>query len=58
MPCPEPFAYAHLLFARACTTGQFQKAPTRDEISLLLYAFMEWGRTKESTGLDTNRPHR
>lgn len=37
----EPFDYAHLLFLRWVV---LRKEPARDEISLLLYAFMEWGR--------------
>lgn len=37
----EPFLYAHILFARSV---RLRKDPTREEIALLLYAFMEWGR--------------
>ncbi len=36
----EPFTYANLLHSRWVL---LQKAPTREELSLLLYLFQAWG---------------
>jgi hypothetical protein len=41
----EPFTYANLLHSRWVL---LQKAPTREELSLLLYLFQAWGQGKVS----------